>query len=153
MIFPCHVGVVGGVNWQHASPFQVECSLMIYTENAGNAAALRVPPRRPSVRWTRRWPPVTVAFDGSRQVGRGEMIPVKPCRKGSLYKWIMGSRFWFVNYVKNSGGDHVDGNYCSCMWICDVCIVCVYIYINIHILNVLDCADIGIERCIGRLWV
>ena len=83
---------------------------MIYTENAGNAAALRVPPRRPSVRWMRRWPPVTVAFDGSRQVGGGEMIPVKPCGKGSLYKWIMGSRFWFVNYVKNPGEDHVDGN-------------------------------------------
>lgn len=115
LIFHGHVGVVGGVNWQHASPFQVEFSLMICTENAGNAAALRVPPRRPSVRWMRRWPPLTVAFDGSRQVG------------GSLYKWSQwnpGERevyanelwvpvFWFVNYVKNPGGDHVDGNYCT----------------------------------------
>ena len=150
LIFHSHVGVVGGVNWQHASPFQVEFSLMIYTENAGNDAALRVPPRRPSVRWMRRWPPLTVAFDGSRQVG------------GSLYKWSQwnpGERevyanelwvpvFWFVNYVKNPGGDHVDGNYCSCMWICNVCIVRVYIWINMYIFNVLDCADIGIERCI-----
>ena len=148
VIFHCRVGAVVGCQLTACFSIQVEFSLMIYTENAGNAAALRVPPRRPSVHWMRRWPPLMVASDGSRQVGGGEMIPVKPSGKGSLYKWIMGSRFWFVNYVKNPCGDHVDGNYCSCMWICYVCIVCVYIYINIYIFNALTCADIGIERCI-----